>query len=308
MTETPNLTKYAWMSIGAALLTIGLKAGAWLLTGSVGLLSDAAESIVNLVAAVVALLMLRIAARPPDDNHNFGHTKAEFFSAAVEGGMIFVAAMAIIVTAVDRFLHPQPLENVGIGLAISVVASLINGGVAVVLLRAGKAHRSLTLKADGKHLMTDVWTSAGVVLGVLLVNLTGWNRLDSIVAFAVGVNIVIAGFKLISESTQGLMDPTLPAEDNAKIVSVLLRHTTDDVMFHGLRTRSAGRHGFVTFDALVPGSWSVTKAHDLVEVIEADIHAEVEAVELRIHIEPKEDPRAYGDHPVEIPIEEQPAE
>jgi len=296
------------MSIAAALLTIGLKAGAWLLTGSVGLLSDAAESIVNLVAAVVALLMLRIAARPPDDNHNFGHTKAEFFSAAVEGGMIFVAAMAIIVTAVDRFLHPQPLENVGIGLAISVVASLINGGVAVVLLRAGKAHRSLTLKADGKHLMTDVWTSAGVVLGVLLVNLTGWNRLDSIVAFAVGVNIVIAGFKLISESTQGLMDPTLPAEDNAKIVSVLLRHTTDDVMFHGLRTRSAGRHGFVTFDALVPGSWSVTKAHDLVEVIEADIHAEVEAVELRIHIEPKEDPRAYGDHPVEIPIEEQPTE
>ncbi len=308
MTETPNLTKYAWMSIAAALLTIGLKAGAWLLTGSVGLLSDAAESIVNLVAAVVALLMLRIAARPPDDNHNFGHTKAEFFSAAVEGGMIFVAAMAIIVTAVDRFLHPQPLENVGIGLAISVVASLINGGVAVVLLRAGKAHRSLTLKADGKHLMTDVWTSAGVVLGVLLVNLTGWNRLDSIVAFAVGVNIVIAGFKLISESTQGLMDPTLPAEDNAKIVSVLLRHTTDDVMFHGLRTRSAGRHGFVTFDALVPGSWSVTKAHDLVEVIEADIHAEVEAVELRIHIEPKEDPRAYGDHPVEIPSEEQPTE
>ncbi|MGV8848224.1 MAG: cation diffusion facilitator family transporter [Propionibacteriaceae bacterium] len=294
------------MSIAAALLTIGLKSGAWLLTGSVGLLSDAAESVVNLVAAVVALFMLRLAARPPDFNHNFGHTKAEFFSAAVEGGMIFVAALAIIVTAVERFLHPQPIENVGVGLAISVLASAINGGVAFVLLRAGRQHRSLTLKADGKHLMTDVWTSAGVVLGVLLVGLTGWVRLDSIIAFAVGVNIIVAGFKLVAESTQGLMDPTLPSEENAKIVAVLRRHTTDEVMFHGLRTRSAGRHGFATFDALVPGDWTVTKAHDLIEVIEADIHAEVEAVELRIHIEPKEDPRAYGDHPVEIPIAELP--
>ncbi len=298
----PNLTKFAWLSIAAALLTIGLKAGAWLLTGSVGLLSDAAESVVNLVAAVVALLMLRIAARPPDDNHNFGHTKAEFFSAAVEGGMIFVAAVAIMISAVDRFLHPQPLENVGIGLLISVVASAINGAVAFVLLRAAKEHRSLTLKADGKHLMTDVWTSAGVLVGVLMVKLTGWDRLDSIVAFAVGVNIVVAGFRLVSESTHGLMDPTLSAEENSAIVAVLLRHTTDEVMFHGLRTRSAGRHGFATFDALVPGSWSVRKAHDLIEIIEADIRAEVPFVELRVHIEPREDPRAYGDHPVEIPI------
>ncbi len=306
MTPTPNLTKFAWMSIAAALITITLKAGAYLLTGSVGLLSDAAESVVNLVAAIVALLMLRIAARPPDEDHNFGHTKAEFFSAAVEGGMIFVAAIAIIVTAVQRFLHPQPLENIGIGLAISVVASIINGGVAFVLLRAGKEHRSLTLKADGKHLMTDVWTSAGVVIGVLLVGLTGWTRLDSIIAFAVGVNIVVAGFKLVAESTQGLMDPTLTAAENAKIVAVLLRHTTDDVMFHGLRTRSAGRNGYATFDTLVPGSWTVTKAHDLVEIIEADIREVCPAVELRIHIEPREDPRAYGDHPVEIPIAEIP--
>jgi cation diffusion facilitator family transporter len=307
MTPTPNLTKFAWMSIAAALVTITLKAGAYLLTGSVGLLSDAAESVVNLVAAIVALLMLRIAARPPDDNHNFGHTKAEFFSAAVEGGMIFVAAIAIVVSAVQRFLNPQPLENVGFGLAISVFASAINGGVAFVLLRAGKEHRSLTLKADGKHLMTDVWTSAGVVIGVLLVGLTGWTRLDSIVAFAVGVNIVVAGFRLVAESTHGLMDPTLTTEENAKIVTILLRHTTDEVMFHGLRTRSAGRNGYATFDALVPGSWTVTKAHDLVEIIEADIHAEVEAVELRVHIEPREDPRAYGDHPVEIPIGEIPS-
>ncbi|MHB1009525.1 MAG: cation diffusion facilitator family transporter [Propionibacteriaceae bacterium] len=298
----PNLTRFAWLSIAAAILTIGLKTGAWLLTGSVGLLSDAAESVVNLVAAVVALLMLRLAAKPPDDYHHFGHTKAEFFSAAVEGGMIFVAAIAIIISAVDRFLHPQPLENVGVGLLISVVASLINGGVALVLLRAGRTYKSLTLRADGKHLMTDVWTSAGVVIGVLLVALTGWQRLDPIIAAAVGVNIVIAGFRLLAESTSGLLDRTLPHEENTEIVAVLLKHTTEEVMFHGLRTRSAGRYGFATFDVLVPGSWSVRKAHDLVEAIEDDLRDVAPDLDVRSHIEPREDPRAYGDHPVEIPI------
>ena len=297
-----SLTRFAWMSIAAALVTIGLKSGAWLLTGSGGLLSDAAESVVNLVAAVVALFMLRLAVKPPDDVHHFGHTKAEFFSAAVEGGMIFVAALAIIVTSVDRFLHPQPLENVGVGLLISVGASAINGGVAFVLLRAGRQYKSLTLKADGKHLMTDVWTSAGVVVGVLLVQLTGWQRLDPIIAFLVGVNIIVAGFRLVAESTSGLLDRTLPTEENAEIVAVLLRHTTDEVIFHGLRTRTAGRHGFATFDVLVPGSWSVRRAHDLVEVIEADIHEVAPDLELHIHMEPREDPRAYGDHQVEIPI------
>jgi cation diffusion facilitator family transporter len=290
------------MSIAAAIVTIGLKSGAWLLTGSVGLLSDAAESVVNLVAAIVALFMLRLAAKPPDEDHHFGHTKAEFFSAAVEGGMIFVAAIAIIVSSVDRFLHPQPLENVGIGLAISVFASAINGGAAFVLLRAGRQYKSVTLRADGKHLMTDVWTSAGVVIGVLLVAITGWQRLDPIIAFAVGVNIVVAGFRLLAESTSGLLDRTLPDEENAEIVAVLLTHTTDDVMFHGLRTRSAGRHGFASFDVLVPGTWSVREAHDLVEDIESDLREVAPDLEVRSHIEPREDPRAYGDHPVEIPI------
>lgn len=283
-------------------MTIGLKSGAWLLTGSVGLLSDAAESVVNLVAAIVALFMLRLAAKPADQDHHFGHTKAEFFSAAVEGGMIFVAAIAIIVSSVDRFLHPQPLENVGIGLLISVVASGINGGVAVVLMRAGRQYKSLTLKADSKHLMTDVWTSAGVVVGVLLVQLTGWERLDPLIAFAVGVNIIVAGFRLVAESTSGLLDRTLPEEENAEIVAVLLTHTTNDVTFHGLRTRSAGRHGFATFDVLVPGSWSVRKAHDLVEDIEADLREVAPDLDVRSHLEPREDPRAYGDHPIEIPI------
>ncbi len=302
MSARVNLQRFAWLSIAAAVLTIGLKSGAWLLTGSVGLLSDAAESVVNLVAAIVALFMLRLAAKPADEEHHFGHTKAEFFSAAVEGGMIFVAALAIIVSSVDRFLHPQPLENIGIGLLISVGASAINGGVALVLLRASRTYKSLTLKADGKHLMTDVWTSAGVVVGVLLVALTGWQRLDPIIAFAVGVNIIVAGFRLVAESTSGLLDRTLPDEENAQIVVVLLGHTTDEVMFHGLRTRTAGRHGFATFDMLVPGDWTVRRAHDLVEVVEADIRAVAPDLDLRIHLEPREDPRAYGDHPVEIPI------
>jgi cation diffusion facilitator family transporter len=302
MTTRPNLERFAWLSIAAAILTIGLKAGAWKLTGSVGLLSDAAESVVNLVAAIVALFMLRLAAKPADQDHHFGHTKAEFFSAAVEGGMIFVAAIAIIVSSVDRFLHPQPLQNVGIGLLISVVASGINGGVAVVLMRAGRQYKSMTLKADSKHLMTDVWTSAGVVVGVLLVQLTGWQRLDPIIAFAVGVNIIVAGFRLVAESTSGLLDRTLPDEENAEIVAVLLTHTTGDVTFHGLRTRSAGRHGFATFDVLVPGSWSVRRAHDLVEDIEADLREVAPDLDVRSHLEPREDPRAYGDHPIEIPI------
>ncbi len=302
VTQPQNLTRFAWLSIAAAIATIALKTGAWLLTGSVGLLSDAAESVVNLVAAFVALLALRIAAQPADDDHQFGHSKAEFFSAAIEGVMIFVAAAAILVTSVQRFLDPQPLENVGIGLVISVVASLINGAVAVVLMRAGKRYRSLTLTADGKHLMTDVWTSAGVVVGILLVWLTGWERLDPIIAFAVGVNIIVTGWKLVTQSTHGLMDTTLSPEENAAVVAVLRKYSDDHLLFHGLRTRSAGRHGFVTFDALVPGDWTVRKAHDLVEEIETEIKASLPMVEVRTHIEPIEDPRAYNDHPFEIPI------
>ncbi len=302
MNAGPSLLKYAWLSIAAAIATIALKAGAWLVTGSVGLLSDAAESVVNLVAACVALLVLRVAARPADEGHMFGHTKAEFFSAAVEGVMIFIAAVLILVTSVQRFIHPAPLDNVGVGLVISVVASVINGLVGVVLLRAGRRHSSLTLVADGKHLLTDVVTSAGVVVGVLLVRLTGWDRLDPIVAFAVGVNIIVTGWKLVAESTEGLMDSTLSPQENAAIVSVLAGRTTDEVIFHGLRTRHAGRQLFATFDTLVPGDWSVARAHDLIEEIECDIRQALPGIELQIHLEPREDPRAYNDHPVEIPI------
>jgi cation diffusion facilitator family transporter len=226
---SPQLTKFAWLSIATALVTIGLKSGAYLVTGSVGLLSDAAESLVNLVAAVVALIALTVAARPADDNHHFGHGKAEYFSAGIEGMLIFVAAAFIMVSSVQRFLHPVALESVGIGLAISTVASALNGAVGVYLIRTGRKHRSVTLTADGKHLLTDVWTSVGVIIGVLLVALTGWQRLDPVVAMLVAVNILWTGYRLVSQSVTSLLDAALPEQDVARLNAVLDRLRTSEV-------------------------------------------------------------------------------
>jgi len=300
--QTRDLSRFAYLSIAAAIVTITLKVIAWRITGSVGLLSDAAESVVNLVAAVAVLIALKVAAMPADKNHHFGHTKAEYFSAAVEGMMIFVAALVIMYTAVERFLHPQPIENVGLGLAISVVASAVNGVVAVVLLRAGRRYRSLTLTADGKHLMTDVWTSAGVVIGVVLVALTGIARLDPVIAFLVGVNIVWTGWKLIRESTEGLMDISMPKADNSAIAEILARFVTREVHFHALRTRVSGHHRFAEVHVLVPGAWTVQQGHDLMEEVEEAVHREFGEIALTCHLEPSEDPRAYGDYAAEFPI------
>ena len=303
MTQTrPDLRRFAWLSIAAALATIALKSGAFWLTGSVGLLSDAAESTVNLVAAIVALVALTIAARPADAGHPFGHTKAEYFSAAAEGQMILVAAAVIIWTAVLRFLHPQPLENVGVGLAISVVASAVNGAVALVLIRTGRAHRSMTLSADGRHLLTDVWTSAGVVVGVVLVAVTGIERLDPVIAALVGLNIIVTGWRLMHQSFSGLMDAALPGEESAAIAEVLHRYAVDDVAFHGLRTRVSGHQGFAEVHVLVPGSWTVQRSHDLVERIESDLAEHVGTVSLLAHVEPREDPRSYDDYPTEVQV------
>ncbi len=290
-----DLTRFAWLSIGAALLTIALKTFAWRITGSVGLLSDAAESVVNLVAAIVALVALTVAVRPPDKNHHFGHSKAEYFSAATEGVMIFVAAAVILFSAVQRFLNPQPLENIGVGLVVSVAASAVNGGVAMVLLRAGGRYRSITLVADGKHLMTDVWTSVGVVVGVLLVALTGWERLDPVVAFAVGLNILVTGSRLVRGASAGLMDVSLPNEDNELIRTVLGRFTSAEVSWHRLLTREAGNRRFMQFDLLVPGEWTVQRGHDLVEDITDALVAEFPDIDVLCHIEPAEDPRSYED-------------
>lgn len=299
---TRDLSKYAWLSIAAALVTITLKAAAWQVTGSVGLLSDAVESVVNLVAGVAALVALKVAAMPEDKNHHYGHSKAEYFSAAIEGQMIFVAALAIMWTAGERLLHPQPIDDVGVGLAISVVASVVNGAVALVLLRAGRRWRSLTLTADGKHLMTDVWTSAGVVVGVLLVAVTGIERLDPVIAILVGINIVWTGWKLVRESVEGLMDIAMSKDDNRAIAEVLSRFVTDEVHFHALRTRVSGQRRFAEVHVLVPGAWSVQQGHDLMEEVEAAVHRDFGEVALTCHLEPREDPRAYGDYAAEFPV------
>lgn len=291
--QTRDLSKWALLSIVASIVVIALKVAAWQLTGSVGLLSDAAESVVNLVAAVVAFFALRIAAKPADDDHNFGHVKSEYFSAVIEGVMIVVAAIVIIAVAVERLINPRELESVGIGLAVSVVASIVNAAVAWQLIRVGRRFRSLTLEADGKHLMTDVWTTAGVIAGVALVALTGWIVLDPVIAIVVAINIVFVGYRLIKRSMMGLMDAAIPEEERAKVDAVLDSFRTDGVDFHDVRTREAGHIRFVQLHMLVPGAWSVQEGHDLLEKVESQLHAQIEDVVPTIHLEPIEDPRSY---------------
>jgi len=290
------------LSIAAAVVTISMKMVAWQVTGSVGLLSDAAESVTNLAAAIMALLMLRVASRPPDADHHFGHDKAEYFSAAVEGMLIFVAAVLIIVSATQRLLHPQPLQDAPVGVVIAILAAAVNGTVGSIMIRAGKKHRSPTLYADGKHLWTDVITSVGVVVAIILVILTGWNILDPIVAFVVGANIIVTGVKLVRDSTKGLMDVTLPDADNQAIARVLAGFSDRDVLFHGLRTRQSGSQRFAVVDILVPGQWTVARSHDLIEEVEQRMQSVMPGIQMQIHLEPKEDPRAYGDYDVEVPI------
>ncbi len=297
MSGRENLTRFAWLSIGAALVTIALKVSAYLLTGSVGLLSDAAESLVNLVAAAVALLALSLAARPADQKHHFGHTKAEYFSAVLEGVMIFVAAAYIIWTAILRLISPVELENIGVGLLISMVAAAINGVVGWLLLRTGRRHRSATLRADGHHLLTDVWTSVGVVVGVLLVALTGWLRLDPIVAILVGLNIIWTGWRLIWESLDALLDRALDADAQAVVDEVLAEYAGDEVSFHEVRSRQAGRRGFLSMHVLVPGDWSIRQGHDLAERVERKLCERLEDLEVVTHLEPIEDAGSYEPEP-----------
>ncbi|MGC4000991.1 MAG: cation diffusion facilitator family transporter [Anaeromyxobacter sp.] len=295
-TARPSLTAFAWLSIAAALTTIALKMTAWRLTGSVGLLSDALESLVNLAAAVMTLLMLRLAERPEDEGHPFGHTKAEYLASATEGVLILVAAVAIAWTAVQRLLAPVPLEDVGLGLVVSTAASLVNLGVALVMLRAGKRYHSIALEADGHHLLTDVWTSVGVLAGIGLVGLTGWLRLDPIVAILVAANIVWTGVKLVGRSASGLLDPTLTPADDQALHAVLDRHAaTSAVQFHAVRSRQAGTRRFVTMHVLVPGDWTVRQGHALLEEVERDVRAAIPHCHVLTHLEALDDPAAYED-------------
>ena len=290
-----SLTSYAWLSIAAAVVTLFLKLAAWWLTGSVGLLSDALESLVNLAAAILALLALWVASQPPDDEHAFGHTKVEYFSGGIEGALIALAAGGIGWNAVHRLLNPHLLESVTLGVLISAAASVVNLVVARILMRAGKEAHSVTLQADAHHLMTDVWTSVGVVVAVILVALTGWGWLDPVIGLLVAVQILWMAVRLIRESMLGLMDTGLPAEEMQAIRNVLEGFASDGMHYHALRTRQAGAWRFMSVHLLVPGDWTVARGHDLAEKIENDIRQQVPRLTVTTHLEPIEDPASWDD-------------
>jgi cation diffusion facilitator family transporter len=286
---------YAALSIAAAVVTIALKMAAWRLTGSVGLLSDAFESVVNLAAALIALWALTVAARPPDDAHAFGYSKAEYFSSGAEGFLILAAAAGIAIAAWERWQAPRPLTEVGVGVAVSAAATIVNGAVALVLLRAGRRLRSITLRADGHHLLTDVWTSIGVLAGIGLVAVTGWLRLDPIIAMLVAANVVWTGWKLVRETGSGLLDVSLPDDERQVVTSALVPFQEDGILFHAIRTRTAGTRRFISMHVLVPGSWTIQRGHDLCEDIEASVRRALPQSNVFTHLEPREDPVSWDD-------------
>jgi cation diffusion facilitator family transporter len=290
-----SLVRFAWLSVGAAVATIALKTLAYRLTGSVGLLSDALESLVNLAAALLTLAMVSLASRPPDDEHAFGYGKAEYFSSGAEGALILAAAAAIGWAAVRRILAPQPLESVGLGVVVSLAAALVNLAVARVLLAAGRRHRSIALEADAHHLMTDVWTSAGVVAAIGAVATTGWQLLDPLIALAVAAQIVWSGVRLVRRSLLGLLDPALGPEEQDALRRVLARHEGEEVQFHAVRTRQAGARRFVTLHVLVPGAWSVSRGHALCERLELEVSREIANSSVLTHLEAVEDPTSFQD-------------
>jgi len=307
MTErVHSLALYGWLSMSAALITIALKSYAYWLTGSVGLLSDALESLINLVAAIIVLITLSIAARPPDDEHAYGHEKIEYFSSGAEGIMILLAAFSIAFTAWERLWHPQSLQQLDLGIGISVLASLINWIVARILIRVGRLRHSITLEADGKHLMTDVWTTVGILVGIALIacanrfepalvlarewGMSGWEILDPIIAMLVALHIVFTGLQLIRRTVAGLMDAALPQNEQAKIIAVLERYVAaEPIGYHALRTRYAGSRRFMSVHVLVPGDWSVQRGHDLVESMELQIMDLFDGIDIDTHLEPIED-------------------
>ncbi len=299
--QRSQLQRYAWLSVAAALVTIGLKTLAYGLTGSVGLLSDAAESLINLAAALLALIALTVAARPADEDHRYGHEKAEYFSSGAEGGLILLAALTIGISAIRRLLDPVPLENTTIGLAAAGLASLVNLWVARVLLQVGKAHDSISLQADAQHLMTDVWTSVGVILAVGAVALTGWLWLDPLIALAVGVNIFLSGFRLVRSAVLGLMDTALPPAEQGLLEDILEKYAHRRIRFHALRTRQAGARRVISFHVLVPGKWTVQRGHQLLEQIEAEIRQALPNATVFTHLEPIEDPVSQQDTGLDRP-------
>ena len=285
--DTRYLMKFMWLSFVTAILTFGIKSAAAVITGSVGLWSDAAESTVNLVAAVGALWALNLSDKPADDNHDFGHGKAEYMSSAVEGSLIFVAAAAIVMGGVNRLIHPVEIEQIGLGLLLSTVASLLNLGTGLLLIRQGRLHRSITLEADGRHLITDVWTSVGVLVAIGLIVVTGWQWLDPVIAIGVGINILFTGSHLVRRSVVGLLDAALPEEEVTAIRGAMDTVIgSDPVQVTDLRTRESGRQRFAQATVTVPGEWTIKRGHDLADRFEIAIAEALPGTTSFIHIEP----------------------
>jgi cation diffusion facilitator family transporter len=294
---------YTYLSMAAALMTIALKTGAYFFTGSVGLLSDALESIVNLLTALAAFWALSFASTPADEEHPFGHDKAEYFSSGLESILIIITAIGIVTLALPKFLSPQPLERVDLGLLLSLMATIINGGVAWVLMRAGRRLRSITLRADAHHLLTDVWTSIGVTVGILLAHLTGWTVIDPAIALLVAVHILMSGIHLLRETGAGLLDTAMPIANRERIASIFSIYEQQGIHFHALRTRVSGARGFVTFHVLVPGKWTVQRGHDLCEEVEEAIVQALPGTNVVSHMEPIEDPKSWMDLELDRPVD-----
>ncbi len=303
MTPTARSARsYAVLSIAAAICTILLKSFAYKLTGSVGLLSDAMESVVNLLAALVAFWMLSLAAKPPNDEHPYGHSKAEYFSSGAESVLIVIAAISIAITALPRLLHPEPIQQLGLGLGLSLIATAVNAGVAWILLKAGRRLNSITLRADAHHLLTDVWTSAGVILGILLVQATGWLVLDPLIALLVAVNIIWAGFRLLRESGSGLLDQAIPVAEQQQVKAILAGYAAQGIQFHALRTRVAGARRFISVHVLVPADWTVERGHNLCDQLEVEIAQKIPQTSVITHLEPLDDPRSDLDQLLDRPL------
>lgn len=295
-TTQPQVHRFALISVLAAIITIGLKFSAWWVTGSVGLLSDALESGVNLVGAIAAMLALWYAARDPDEEHAYGHAKAEYFSSGLEGALILLAAASVVYSAVPRLWAPETVHSAGTGITIAIVAALVNLFAARWISHAAHSHNSIALEADAKHLMADVVTTVGVVVGVFMMDMTGWTRLDPIVALLVAANIVRVGVDLMKRSTLGLLDTALPGDELRKIEQVLARHcAADNIQAHALRTRQAGQRRFGSVHILVPGGWTVDRGHRLVERIEREIREAVPGIVIVTHLESLDDPQSWDD-------------
>jgi len=290
------LVRFAYLSLGASIITMAIKFVAFVVTDSVGLLSDVLESLVNLLGALIALSMLIVAAKPADEKHAYGHSKTEYFSSGIEGLLIIIAALGIIGTALKRLIHPVELKYLERGILFSLTATLINLVVALILLRVGKQYQSITLEANGRHLLSDVWTTGGVIVGVSIVSFTGWSRIDPLIAAVLAANILLSGIKLVRRSVAGFMDEALPLDDQKRIREILDTHRHGGVDFHALRTRQAGARKFISFHVLTPGDWTVQHGHELLECIEADIRKAIPNASIFTHLESSSDPTSWDDY------------